>query len=229
MQRIRVWDLPTRVFHWALVAAVATAFATAKAGYMEAHGWAGLAVLGLVVFRLAWGVVGSTYARFATFVPGPRALLAYLRGPRADGAGHNPLGALSVLAILGVLLLQATGGLFASDDSTFYGPLASLVSRDTTDLVSILHRQGELLVIALVVLHIAAIAWHQRVQKHDLLRPMITGDKQVDDPAARDAQGGGLLAFVLALAIALAAMWVASGALLPPPPPPAALPPTPSW
>lgn len=222
MTEIRLWDLPLRLFHWALAVAVAAAFVTAKVGWLEAHALCGLAVLGLLVFRLAWGFVGSSYARFVQFVRGPRALRAYLRG-QWQGAGHNPLGALSVLAMLAVLLAQVLTGLVATDDSGFYGPLAALVDRETTDLASSLHRLQEVAVMLLVLLHVAAILFH-RVRGENLVTPMLTGRAVVRDPAARDAQGGGVVALCLAVALAAGAVYAASGALNPPPPPPAEAP-----
>lgn len=226
---VRVWDLPTRLFHWALVLAVAACFVTAKAGEMEAHGIAGLSVLGLLVFRVAWGFAGSTHARFASFVRGPRAVRDYLQG-RWHGLGHNPVGALSVLAFLAVLLAQAGSGLFASDDSLFQGPLAALASAGTVEQLSSLHRLQEPLLIALVVLHVAAMAWYRRVKRRDLVTPMFTGRAATDDPSARDAQGGGAVAFVLCVLLALGAVYAASGALIPPPPPVVEpVPPPPSW
>lgn len=228
MHRIRLWDLPTRLFHWLLAAAVIAAFITEKTGNMDAHAVVGLGVIGLLFFRIAWGFTGSTYARFTQFVRGPRAVRDYLQG-RWQGEGHNPLGALSVLAFLLVLLLQVGSGVFANDDSTFFGPLYALVSRETSDLLTRIHRLQELVIIALVLLHVAAIVFYARVKKKNLLKPMITGIKESASPQAPDAQGGGWLAFVIALTIALAAVWAASGAWIPPAPPIEALPPAPSW
>ena len=111
MARIKIWDLPTRLFHWLLVALIAGAFITENLGVMEWHGRVGLAILGLIVFRIIWGFVGSTYARFCTFIRGPQAIKAYLKG-EWHGLGHNPLGALSVLGILATVGLQVGTGLF---------------------------------------------------------------------------------------------------------------------
>lgn len=224
VKRIRVWDLPTRLFHWLLVIAVAAAFISAKAGNLEAHALIGQGVLALLVFRVAWGFLGSTHARFAQFVRGPSAILAYLRG-EWRGQGHNPLGALSVLAFLAVLTLQAVSGLFANDDSTFFGPLYALVSRDTSDLFARIHHLQEPVILALVLMHVAAIVFYVRFRRQDLLRPMITGERTLDpsagdDTTARDASGGGWLALVLSLLLAGAAVYVARGDWIPPPPPP---------
>lgn len=219
--KIRVWDLPTRVFHWLLAILVVAAFVTGIAGgnLIEWHGRAGIATAGLLAFRLVWGFVGSTYARFADFVPGPAHIWAHLRG-QWDGLGHNPFGALSVLALLLVLAFQVLSGLVANDDIAFEGPLYALTSKATSDWLTGLHRQNFWPLIVLVALHVAAVLYYLYAKKNNLVMPMISGVKEVSDPAAKPAQGGGPLAFVLALGVALAAMWAASGALLPAPPPP---------
>lgn len=216
-RRIRVWDIPTRLFHWLLVLCVTGSFISAKLGgnAMVWHGRFGLVVVGLLVFRLVWGVIGSTYARFSQFVRGPAAIMAYLRG-EWSGEGHNPLGALSVLAMLGTLLLLVATGLFANDDIAFEGPLYALVGKEISDRVVGVHRLIEPLIILLVIAHLAAIAFYVRVRKESLVMPMITGEKV---GAGRTATGGGTLAFVAALVLALAAVYGASGAWLPEPPP----------
>ncbi|MCX8086897.1 MAG: cytochrome b/b6 domain-containing protein [Rhodocyclaceae bacterium] len=216
-----VWDLPTRLFHWLLVVCVIAAFVTAKlgGGFMVWHGRLGLAILGLLVFRLVWGLNGSTYARFANFVRGPRAIRAYLQGDWR-GQGHNPLGALSVLALLGTLSLQAATGLFANDDIAFSGYLAPLVADDCSNDLTGLHHLLEKLLMLLIVLHLGAIVFYARVKKLNLVKPMLTG--WADGQPCESAQGGGAVAFVVALLIALAAVWAASGAWLPPPMPPVA-------
>lgn len=223
--KVRVWDLPTRIFHWALVVLVVAAFITAKTGgnAMLWHGRIGLAILGLLVFRIAWGFTGSTYARFAQFVRGPAAIRAYLRGDWR-GQGHNPLGAFSVLALLGLLAAQAGTGLFANDDIAFEGPLAVLVGSDLSGRITGIHHLLEKALLLLVALHVGAIAYYAHVKKHNLVRPMLTG--RADGQPGESARGGGAVAFIVAVLIALAAVWAASGALIPPPPPapPAAAP-----
>lgn len=220
MQRIRVWDLPTRLFHWALVVSVVGAFVSAQIGGNAVvwHGRCGLAVLGLLVFRIVWGFVGSTYARFGHFVRGPAEIKAYLRG-EWQGEGHNPLGALSVLALLGTLTLLVATGLFANDDIAFEGPLYSLVGKDVSNQLVGLHRLIEPLIILLVVAHLCAIVYYVRVKKQALVMPMITGWKV---GAGETARGGGILAFIVALSVAVGVVFAASGALLAPPPPPPA-------
>lgn len=216
MQRIRVWDLPTRVFHWALALCVVGSFVTVKLGgnAMVWHGRIGVTVVGLLAFRLVWGLVGSTYARFGQFVRGPRAIKDYIRG-QWQGEGHNPLGALSVLAMLGMLLLLVATGLFANDDIAFEGPLYALVGKEFSDRVAGIHRLIEPLTILLVLAHLGAIAYYVRIRKQTLIMPMITGWKV---GAGETAKGGGALAFCFALSIALGAAYGASGAWIPPQP-----------
>lgn len=229
MARARIWDLPTRLFHWSLVIAIVGAVAAEKAGRMDLHAGFGIAVLGLVAFRVAWGLVGARYARFSAFVAGPARIREYLQG-RWHGAGHNPLGALSVLAMLGVAGLQASTGLFGNDDSTFFGPLYDLVSREASDQLTRLHRLNANLLVLLVVLHIAAILWYRRVRGQDLVRPMVTGWTDQAPEGTESTRGGGALALAVAVLVGLAAVYAASGDWIPEPPPPAETnTPPPSW
>ncbi len=178
---VRVWDAPLRLFHWALVASVGTAIATGLKGgdWMELHGKAGIATAGLLAFRLVWGLVGSETARFATFVRGPAAISAYLKG-QWHGLGHNPLGAFSVLAMLGLLSFQVMTGLFGNDEIAFTGPLARWVSEDTSIWLTGKHRLAAFGVYAILVLHILAIVGYKIVKKEALVPPMVHGSKQVD-------------------------------------------------
>ena len=227
MQRIRIWDLPTRIFHWVLVACVFGAFVAVKIGgnAMVWHGRFGVTVVGLLAFRLAWGFIGSTYARFAQFVRGPGAIKAYLSG-QWHGEGHNPLGALSVLAMLGTLLLLVSTGLFANDDIAFEGPLYALVGKEFSDRVAGIHRLIEPLMVLLLMAHLGAIVYYVRFRKEVLIMPMITGWKV---GAGETAKGGGPAAFCIALAIGLAAAYGASGVWISSPPPAASPAPAPNW
>lgn len=227
MQRIRVWDLPTRVFHWALALCVVGSFVTVKLGgnAMAWHGRIGVTVAGLLAFRLVWGFVGSTYARFSQFVRGPRAIKDYIRG-QWQGAGHNPLGALSVLAMLGTFMLLVATGLFANDDIAFEGPLYALVGKEFSDRAAGIHRLIEPLTILLVLAHLGAIVYYVRFKKETLIMPMITGWKV---GAGETAKGGGALAICIALAIALGAAYGASGAWIAPPAAAAAPAAAPNW
>ena len=214
--RIRLWDLPTRIFHWGLVAAVSTAFVTAKIGgeWMELHGKAGLAIVGLLVFRVTWGIIGSTHARFLNFAPSPAKLRAYLKG-QWTGSGHNPLGALSVFALLGILLLQAVSGLFSDDEISFNGPFSALIDSSLSHRLTGLHHQISNFLLSLLVLHIIAIVFYLWFKKNNLVKPMVTGWKE--GRAEESANKASLSAFIAAALIAVASVYVASGAALPKP------------
>lgn len=230
--RIKVWDLPTRVFHWALFLAVTAAILTGLQGgnWMVWHERAGLTILGLLAFRFMWGFLGSTYARFGQFFPTPGKILAYLRGYWHE-EGHNPLGALSVFSLLIVLLLQAGSGLFANDDIAFDGPLYGLVTKSTSDWLTSLHRQGLWIILALVALHVSAVLFYLLFRRNNLIRPMITGWKPAPSNGSRlkSARGGPLWALLLALLMSVVVVWIAAGGLLPPPPPPPPPGSIPSW
>ena len=231
MKRIPIWDLPTRIFHWTLLVLVVAAVISAQIGgnAMVWHGRFGAGILGLLAFRLTWGVIGSTYARFTTFVRGPGAIIAYLKG-QWQGLGHNPLGALSVLAMLLVLLTQGVTGLFADDDIAFKGPYAILISTDTSVWITSWHKTNVWILGGLIAAHLISIAYYARVKKDPLLKPMVLGYKDVPLEQAKPATGGRRGALLIAVAIGSGALWVASGELaevLAPPPPPAAE--TPAW
>ncbi|MDO9237261.1 MAG: cytochrome b/b6 domain-containing protein [Aquabacterium sp.] len=209
--RVELWDLPIRIFHWSLLAAVATAIVTGKLGgeWMGLHGKAGITIVGLIAFRVVWGLVGSTTARFSHFVPTPFEVLAYLQG-KWQGMGHNPLGALSVLALLGLLAVQASSGLFSSDDIAFTGPLTGLVNEDLSLKLTSWHHQLANVLFILLGLHVAAIVFYGAVKKDKLLKPMVTGWKDVpaDMPAPRR---GRRIAVIAAVVLGLGAAYVASG------------------
>jgi cytochrome b len=213
-QRIRLWDLPTRIFHWLLAICVIAALVSGQIGgkLIELHAKIGLVIVGLVAFRLVWGFAGSTYARFAHFFPSPARIKAYLNG-EWRGLGHNPLGALSVLTLIFLLAAQVLTGLFANDDIAFVGPLYDLIDRALSDRLTGIHHLVSDLLIGLAVLHVAAIAFHVRIKKDNLVKPMLTGWK--DEAQGESASGGGIVALVMALAIAGAAVYGASGLWLP--------------
>lgn len=204
MHTVRVWDLPTRLFHWFLVLCVIGLVITGNIGgnAMVWHGRLGYAVLTLLLFRLLWGCVGGRWSRFNSFVYAPSTVLAYLRGAGRPEhhVGHNPLGALSVFALLLLLLAQVGSGLFADDEIAFTGPLAGLVSGDWVAQATRYHKDiGKLALIALVALHLGAIAFHRLVKQQNLVRPMIDGDKSVSAPVppSRDDTRSRWLALVL--------------------------------
>lgn len=221
-RRIYVWDLPTRLFHWLLVGLVVAAYLTATFDAMHWHRRVGLTLLGLVVFRLVWGFVGSRHARFADFLRGPAAVLAYLRGAW-HGVGHNPLGGWSVLFLLLLPLAMVGSGLFANDDVAFQGPLAGLVDKATSDRLTSLHHLLFNLLLGLIGLHLAAIVFYRLARGENLVKPMLSGWKEGDFGEQPPCLPARWPAFLLAVAIAAGAVWAVL-ALQPPALPAEALP-----
>ena len=215
----RIWDLPTRLFHWALVVCVVGALVTVKLGgnWMQWHLNFGIATLALLVFRIIWGLIGPRYARFSSFLPSVRAAWVYLRDGSTHTqhpAGHNPLGAWSVYALLGVLLVQASTGLFVSDDIMYQGPLSILVSNDTVAQLTSVHKFGEVVIFSLIGLHLVAILFYT-IKGHGLVGPMIHGDANSERLAtgtlpAQDDWRVRLGALVLAGLLACLAWWLAT-------------------
>ena len=213
MNKVKVWDLPTRLFHWGLVACFAGLVATGEVGdsAMVWHFRLGYGVLTLLLFRVVWGFIGGHWSRFSTFVAGPRTVLRYLKGERrsVQSVGHNPLGSLSVLALLGFVLLQAAAGLFSDDDIATAGPLAKLAPGAWVSFATHYHTTvGKITLVALVVLHLAAIAFYRFRYQDNLARSMFTGDKELPVPfesARDDAQSRGIALAVLGVCAGLVA------------------------
>jgi len=215
---VRIWDLPTRLFHSALALCfVALVVSGEMAGAAMAwHFRLGYAMLSLLSFRLTWGVVGGHWSRFSSFVHSPSTILGYVRGVRKPeyGAGHNPLGALAVLALLGFSLLQVASGLISDDEIATAGPLARRVPDAWVPLATHYHTEiGKLVLIALVALHLAAIAYYRFRKGEDLIRPMLNGDKALVQKVApsRDDTGSrtraSLLFLLCIVAVTLFARW----------------------
>lgn len=211
MHTVRVWDLPTRVFHWLLAATVIGMIVTAKLGgnWMTWHLRLGHVVLALLIFRLAWGLVGGHWSRFASFLYRPSAVWRDLRGlaPAEQQVGHSPLGALSVFALLGFLLVQVATGLMSDDEIAFFGSLVRFVDSSTVGMATSFHKGiGQWLVIALVALHLVAILVYQFIKRRQLVGPMLHGDKTVSVavPSSRDGALHRLLALALAVLSAAA-------------------------
>lgn len=214
-QAVRVWDLPTRLFHWVLALSVAASFVTAKMGglAMVWHFRLGYLALALLLFRLLWGLVGGRWSRFSSFIYGVGAVSRHLRkralpGERFD-VGHSPLAALSVFAMLGLLLLQVATGLFADDEIANVGPLNRFVSGRTAHLLTEWHGEvGESVLLGLLLLHVAAVLFYRLVGGKDLIGPMLRGDKLLppDTPGSRDGWPQRLLALML-IAGCAAAVW----------------------
>lgn len=193
--RIRIWDLPTRVFHVLLILCIVGLVITGEVGgdAMRFHFLLGYAVLSLVFFRLVWGLVGGHWSRFIHFVPKPSSLTAYVRALRSQQirphAGHNPLGALSVLAMLCVLLLQVFSGFMSDDEISNSGPWTALVSSNWVEWATQYHSEvGKALLLSLIGLHVFAVLFYKYMKKDDLISPMLHGDKNVPEgtPASRD-------------------------------------------
>lgn len=208
---VRVWDLPTRLFHWLLVALVAGSFATGKVGgnAMIYHEWCGEAILALLIFRVVWGFIGSAPSRFGTFLAGPSTVFRYaltlLRRDEDHHLSHNPLGGWSVMAMLLVLLIQAGTGLFANDDIFIEGPLYKWVSKATSDRLTSIHHFNHDVIIVLVAVHVAAVLFHLVYKKENLILPMITGRKSwKGSPKVAAAPAPAWLAALVATAAAVA-------------------------
>jgi cytochrome b len=210
VMRVRVWDVPTRLFHWMLVALLLLSWWTAEKRMMDWHRLSGIVVLSLVVFRLVWGVIGGSTARFSSFLRGPAALLAYARGGSeyAERPGHNPLGGYSVVVLLLLLAVQVVTGLFATDiDGLESGPLSYLVSFDQGRLAATVHETSFNLLLALSALHVLAIAFYLVIRRRNLVRAMVTGSDSHFVRAHDALVGVSRLRFVVAAAIAAAVAW----------------------
>lgn len=181
-----IWDLPLRLFHWALVLLIIGAWYTAENGLLDQHQAIGMTILILLIFRLIWGFVGGSTARFSQFLSGPARVAAYLRdGTSWRAIGHNPLGSLSVIALLGAVSVQVGLGLFSTDnDGLMEGPLAGLVSLDMTETLTDLHESWFNVLLGLIGLHIAAILIYFLKGKN-LVGPMVKGDGEI--PAGAEA------------------------------------------
>jgi cytochrome b len=209
--QIRIWDIPVRLVHWLLVLLVAVSWRTAESGQMEYHRYSGYAVLGLLCFRIYWGFFGSSTARFANFVRGPRIVLAYLRRlplrvetHRLAIPGHNPLGALSVIALLSLLAMQVILGLFAVDvDGIESGPLSTYVSFDAGRTAAHWHGTVFDILVWFIGAHVAAVLFYLLYKRQNLVASMLHG-KQMhhgDVPPVAAASPWRLLAGILLAAL----------------------------
>jgi len=217
LQAVRVWDLPTRVFHVLLILAIAGLVITGEigGGVMPWHFYCGYFVLSLVLFRIVWGFIGGHWSRFVQFVPTPSRVKAYLAqliaGRHTASIGHNPMGALSVMAMLLLLLAQVFSGFMSDDEIAASGPWTALVSNDTVEWVTEYHSDvGKVLLIVLVLLHVASVLFYKRFKQEDLITPMLNGDKALptDTPASRDTAWTRCLALVVWLACAYVVYWL---------------------
>lgn len=196
---IPIWDIWVRLFHWGLLAAVAASFATDQIGDLESHYIAGLIVLGLLVFRILWGFVGSPTARFANFLRGPGAALVYLkhawRRTPSYSFGHNPAGAIMVVVLLFVLLAQAVSGLFNTDDILFEGPLYDNASSAVTDFMADWHGAAGNAILALIGIHVVTVLLYRLLKRENLARAMITGQARLPRATSPAGEPGGAALF----------------------------------
>jgi cytochrome b len=225
---VRVWDLPTRLFHWLLVASITTSVLTGffdgilGASTIDWHQRSGYLAIGLIAFRLVWGLVGGTYARFASFLKGPGAVLRSIRSlvgqgmsPEVPALGHTALGGWSVVVMLAAVALQAVTGLFISlEDYGFEAPLAKHVSRAVSDRMNAIHEWGVWVILALVALHLAAILFYAIVKKTNLVTAMLSGFRRVPSVKPEDASQGGniFLGLAVAGAVAYGVWWLVTKA-----------------
>ena len=211
---IRVWDLPTRIFHWVLAASIVCSVVSAKigGGAMVWHIRFGLIVFALLFFRILWGLVGGHWSRFVNFIYAPSTIIKYLKGGAHEGkhwdVGHNPLGSLSVFGLLAMLALQVATGLVADDEIATTGPLNRFVSNTIAGLASGWHSEvGQWILLTMVALHISAIVYYLLRKNQNLIGPMISGDKNLPlgTPASSDSKAQRWLALAIVVVAAAVA------------------------
>jgi len=210
--QVRVWDWPTRAFHWAIVLMVPAMWGLHKLDRMDLHVLLGQAMLALILFRLIWGAIGGSTARFASFVRGPRAVLAYARGRAGAAFGHNPIGGWSALLMLLLLAVQIGLGLFATDeDGLVSGPLSHLVTYESARILAERHETIFKILLGVIALHVAAVLYYRLVKRDDLITPMVTGWR--DAPESGESMTPAplwrfLLAAGLAAGLTLGIIWL---------------------
>ena len=211
--KVRIWDLPTRLFHWAIVLLVPALWATHQLDEMDLHILLGEIMLGLILFRLIWGVIGSSTARFANFVRGPAAAIRYVRGKAGETFGHNPIGGWSMLVMLLLLAVQVGLGLFASDEDNLYsGPLSRHVTEETSHILRDRHETVFYILLGFIALHLVAVLYYLLVRRDPLLRPMVTGRRAA--PASGAAMTPApLWRFLVAAGLAAGLTWIISNYL----------------
>ncbi len=210
---IAIWGWPVRLSHWSFAILVPAMWYTADNGLWYWHTRLGMVLLTVLLFRLLWGIVGTRTARFSSFVRGPSAVFAYLRGEMAPRAGHSPLAALSVLALLSAMSLQVGMGLFAGDPfDGATGPLNALIGVGTADMLTEWHKVFYWAVLGLVALHLAAIAYYAVIKRDNLIEPMITGKRSMTTPVEGNSPVPHARAVALLAVSAGIALWLWSGA-----------------
>ena len=213
---VRVWDFPTRLFHWLSVALVVGAYVTQRLNWIDLHVRFGETLLALVLFRVLWGCFGSETARFRSFVAPPAAAFAHLRHvlrrePDTQ-VGHNAAGGWMVLLLIALLLVETLTGIYVYNDVADEGPLSQIVPAPVANAISWLHAFGWDLLFAAVVLHVCAIAVYAIAKRHNLVGPMLTGRKRLPASVRAPARASPWIAALLlgasALVVALLAAYV---------------------
>ncbi len=213
--RAPVWDLPTRLFHWAIVLLIGFSWWSSEEAFEPWHFWSGYGIIFLLLFRILWGLVGSSTARFASFVRGPAAVLDYVKGGHWPLAGHSPLGALSVLAMLLSMLVQVGSGLIQIDSDDFVeGPLSPLVAFEVAEAAHEVHEANFNILLALIALHIAAILFYRLALGKRLVGPMLTGRAKLDPGVEPMRAAPAWRAIACAATAAALTAWIVAG--LPP-------------
>jgi cytochrome b len=223
---IRAWDLPTRLFKWALVVGIILAYGSTYLSdpSMALHKVSGYFVLSLIVFRLAWGLMGASTARFSSFVRGPRVVASYLLaivgGRNPKYIGHNPAGALMVVTLLALTAIQGMTGLFSNDGVFANGPFSEAVRDDTSDILTLVHKFGVYVLMCAIVVHVVANVYYQLVKRDPLITAIVIGVKPADSDYADVAAKGGagiftaLVLFALSAVVVVGSIWWFNGILL---------------
>lgn len=214
-QKIQIWDFPIRLFHWLLVITIALSYLSIEIGgvWADWHARFGALALGLIVFRLLWGFFGNKQARFSQFLPTPSRLIQYFKG-QWQGVGHSPLGALAVFALLGLTAAVVVTGLFANDDITIFGPLYPLITQSQSDWLTGVHAIAFNALLVLIVLHLLAIAFYWLVKKNNLIKPMLTGNKEIliEHKSHRTIDSKTKpIRFLISIGLALLIVWLTFG------------------
>lgn len=218
LRRVPVWDLPTRLFHWVQALLFVALWLTGTDGPLDWHMWIGEVLLAMLIFRIAWGFLGSRHSRFADFVAGRRSARTHfkemvqvaLKGPmgadhKEAHVGHTPLGGWMILALLSLMALQCVTGLFASDEIVTDGPLNHLVSGRTARVLTVIHSTAFDAILALVIAHIAAALFYLLRKRENLISPLISGRTALAEAeAGREAPLASSWRAILVFAIAAA-------------------------
>ncbi len=213
LRAVRIWDLPTRLFHWLLVVLFAFSYISGEIGddMLRWHFLSGYAIMTLVLYRIVWGFVGSRTARFSDFIKGPGVTLHHLRDmfstARSRDVGHNPLGGLMIVALLLLLLVQVITGLFAQDRNLNFGPLALLVSDKTSHFLKEIHETTVNILLVLIGLHVAAVLFYLVFKRENLVVAMFSGEKQLDLPPGMEPKQSSPYLALLVLIVCAAIVY----------------------